>query len=128
MHPLSRPLSCAPQFFQNHTQSLTKMYSMTLCQHHHKPNLITLWGIPVNSFLYFCRPIVIDSDRSALAQDTIGVVTISFLFSLFWEPAPSCVVFQHKYTLDADGFHLCVNPYITCQATIIHSCLNLLQL
>ena len=52
-----------------------QMHSMTLCQHHHKPTLITLWGTPVNAFLYFCRPIVTDSDSSTLAQDTIGIIT-----------------------------------------------------
>ena len=55
-----------------------QMHSMTPCQHHHKPTPLTLLGTPVNAFLYFCRLIAIDSDRSTLAQDTIGIVTISW--------------------------------------------------
>ena len=61
------------------------MHSMTPCQHHHKPAPLTLLGTPINAFLYLGRPIVIDSDRSTLAQDTVGIVTISWqLMSIFF--------------------------------------------
>ena len=86
---------------KDHTQSLTKMHSMTLCQHHHRLNLITLWGTPVNAFHYFCRPIVIDSDRSTLVQNIVGIVTISWqlmpiIFSFLGTSSILCSILAQK--------------------------------
>ena len=78
MHPLSRPLSCAPQFFQDHTHTQVNQNALNdplSTSPQTNPNHIignTCYCIP----LFFCRPIVIDSDRSTLAQDTVGIVTI----------------------------------------------------
>ena len=56
---------------------MTKTKSKT--KHKHKNNHITLLvGRLINTSTTFCRPIVIYSDTSTLAQGNIGIVTISW--------------------------------------------------
>ena len=51
----------------------------TKSKHKHKNNHITLLvGRLINTPITFCRPIVIYSDTSTLAQGNVGIVTISW--------------------------------------------------
>ena len=60
--------------------------------------LIIFLGTPSNTFFELCRPIVIYSDSSTLAQDAVQIVTtgqhiITINFLIFQRPISICVVF-----------------------------------
>ena len=63
------------------------LFYLTLTEIQHQTNQphSPYWQHLLTHFFIFCRPIVIDSDSSTLAQDTIGIITISWqLMTIFF--------------------------------------------